>query len=252
MAFDPGLFALLAAPFIGSFVATAAIRIPEGRPIVWTRSRCPNCDHALSAISLVPVLSWLLLAGRCRHCATRISAYYPITEITAFGLAVWAAVTVPDRLVLPSCLLGWTLLTLVITDLRARILPDMLTLAVAFIGIVTTAIYMPLNLLDHALACLIGFALAWIIAKGYRRLRGREGLGMGDVKLIGSTGAWVGVFGLHSVILIAAFTGLVSAVAYGVYRRDFDAINSMHIPFGPFLAIGVWLTWLYGPLKIGG
>jgi leader peptidase (prepilin peptidase) / N-methyltransferase len=234
------------APFAGSFLGALVLRLPEGRPVLAGRSACPHCRAVLGARDLVPLLSWLLALGRCRHCRALLGAFYPGTELAALGVALWAALVVPAWLLWSTCMLGWTLLALALLDHRHLILPDIVTLPLIPLGLAVAWIAAADALLPHALAAALGFAAFAAIAWLYRRLRRREGLGMGDAKLLAAAGAWVGPLGLPGVVLLGAATALAVALARGIARGRLRAVD--HVPFGPYLAFGLWLVWLYGPL----
>src|SRR4051794_31738374 len=121
---------ILLAPFIGSFLLTIVLRYPRFEGLVFGRSACPECNATIGVRDLVPLLSWLILGGRCRRCAAWIGWQYPMAEIAAAAIAIWAATTVSGWLLWVSCALGWSLLTLSLIDLRTYRLPDFLTLPV--------------------------------------------------------------------------------------------------------------------------
>ena len=134
------VWAIIAAPFIGSFLGVLIQRLPAGMPVAWARSACPHCGKQLSAADLVPVASWLASGGRCRYCATPLGIFYPGIEIAALGVAVWAAVALPDPLLIwAGCLLGWSLLAAATVDSRHLILPDILILPLTPAGILLHA-----------------------------------------------------------------------------------------------------------------
>lgn len=244
----PGwLWPVLASPFIGSFLGVLVKRVPEGRPVVAGRSACDECGHKLEPLDLIPIASWLVLQGRCRHCGANITAQPLLIELGALLVAVWAA-SVSDGLPLwAGCILGWTLLTLAAIDFRDGILPDVLTLPLIVLGLGATYLLTPWALLDSAIGAVAGFVLFAAIRWLYRRLRGREGLGLGDAKLLAAGGAWLGWDGLPSVVLIGAGAGLVLALIMS--RRGGEQLTlNQRIPFGPALCLGIWLVWLYGPL----
>lgn len=243
----PGwLWPVLASPFIGSFLGVLVKRLPEGRPVVGGRSACDECGRKLEPLDLIPIASWLALQGRCRHCGANITAQPLIIELGALLVAVWAA-SVSDGLALwAGCALGWTLLTLAAIDFRDGILPDVLTLPLILIGLVATYFLSPWQVSDNAIGALAGFAVFALIRWLYRRLRGREGLGLGDAKLLAAAGAWVAWDGLPSVVLIGAAAGL--ALALVMSRRGGQLTLNQRIPFGPALCLGTWLVWLYGPI----
>jgi len=228
---------LLTASAIGSFLGVVIRRLPEERPILWARSQCESCGAVLTGRDLVPLLSWLLAGGRCRHCGRPLGCFYPAVEIAALMVAVAAlAVDGMPRAAL-DCLLGWWLLALAGIDLRVWLLPDLLTLPLIAAGLAAAATLDPRSLLDRALQA---------IAALYRTVRRREGLGGGDAKLLAAAGAWVGATALPQVILLAALTALAAAGAMrlgGVRLQLHSAL-----PFGPFLALGTWILWLAGPI----
>lgn len=243
---DPALPAvLLAAPFIGSFLGTLVLRLPAGAPVLLARSACPRCGARLGAAELVPLLSWVAQRGRCRHCDAPIPRFYPTIELAALGVALWAASVAEGAALLASCLLGWALLTLAATDRREFLLPDALTLPLLALGLAATAWLDPAGLADHALGAALGWlgfaALAW----AYRMLRGREGLGAGDAKLLAAGGAWIGWAGLPGAVLAASLLGLGEALARRL--RQGPGAEAAPIAFGAWLALGIWLVWLYGP-----
>ncbi len=235
----PDLIPILAAPFIGSFLGVLIRRLPEGRPVALARSACPACGVALAAQDLVPLLSYAALRGRCRRCGAAIGRFHPAIELAAMAVAGWAAWADPDR-VWADCLLGWGLLALAWIDWEHFRLPDALNLPLIPAGLLAAWIEDPDALLDRALAAVLGYALFRGVAWSYRRLRGREGLGQGDAKLLAVAGAWLGIAGLPDVLLIAALSGIGLA-----FTRGRQALAGAPIPFGPALALGIWLVRLY-------
>jgi leader peptidase (prepilin peptidase)/N-methyltransferase len=239
------LLPALAAPFVGSFLGVLIARLPVGLPVAMARSHCENCHRTLTPIDLVPVLSYAALRGRCRTCRAPIGRQHLAIELTATGVALWAmlADSGADRIWI-DCGLGWTLLTLGWIDWQHLRLPDMLTLPLLLAGLMVAWIEVPAGVPDHALGALAGYlgfaALAWT----YRAIRRRDGLGMGDAKLLAAAGAWLGWAALPHVVLIAALCGIAFAVAAAWRRGQFDA--AVAIPFGPCLALAIWLGRLYG------
>lgn len=244
------IFLILAAPFVGSFLAVLIVRLPEGRPWALARSACPACDRRLGPRDLIPLLSWLLSRGRCRYCGARIGVFYPAVEMAALLIAVWAASQFSGWLLVASCVLGWCLLALAVIDQRHGILPDELTLPLVPLGLVVAWFLNPDFLWAHVLGAALGFAAFAAIAWAYRRLRGMDGLGLGDAKLLAAAGAWLSWSGLASVVLL----GAVSALAVVLLRALFGASISAkeRIAFGPYLCLAIWVVWLYGPLTFGG
>ncbi len=243
----PGwLWPVLASPFIGSFLGVLVARLPEGRPVVGGRSGCDHCGHPLGPLDLVPIVSWLALRGHCRHCGAKIGALPLVIELGAVLVALWVA-SVSDGLALwAGCVLGWVLLALAAIDFRDGILPDILTLPLIALGLAATYFLAPWQMLDSAIGAAAGFAIFASVRWLYRRLRGREGLGLGDAKLLAASGAWVTWTGLPSVVLIAAAAGL--GLALVMHLRGERLTFSQRLAFGPALCLGTWLVWLYGPI----
>lgn len=243
------LILLLAAPMIGSFLGLLAIRLPGGEPVLAGRSRCRSCGRTLGARDLVPVLSWLLGRGRCRHCGAALSSLYPGIELAALAIAAWSISMLPGWLAWAGAGFGWALLVLAVIDARDFLLPDVLTLPLAAAGLAVAWLVHPPALADHLIGGLAGAGSFALIAWLYRRIRRRDGLGWGDVKLFGALGCWTGWQGVPTILLFAALTGLIWVVALRLTGRKLTA--GTHLPFGPFLCWAGWLVWLYGPLTFG-
>lgn len=241
---------LIVAPFVGSFLGVVVLRLPVGEPVLLDRSRCPACGRTLAAVDLVPLISWIILRGRCRTCQARLGLFYPAIEGAAVLVALWTAASVPPGAVLwLSCGLGWTLLTLAVIDARDLLLPDALTLPLIAAGIgVALWIGVP-SPMDHLIGAAAGGLVPVALRALYFRVRHREGLGLGDAKLLAAAGAWVGWQGLIGVVLIGSTIALVATLTLAVIERRLD--RQREIPFGPFLCLGFWLVWLYGPIVVG-
>lgn len=243
----PALAVIAAAPFIGSFLGLMVYRLPRRGALVWTRSLCPACGTRLGLADLLPVASWLALAGRCRHCRAPISPAYPVIELAATLVALWSVWIVPFPGLLWSCALGWILIVLAAIDLATLTLPDRLTLPLGLAGLAFAGLTGGLSAgLWHLTAAAAGFLAIEGLNAGYRALRGRDGLGRGDAKLAAAAGAWVGLAGLPTVLLAAAICALTAVVTMRASGRPIAAATAL--PFGPALAVGLWLVWLYGPL----
>lgn len=235
---------------VGSFVNLAAMRLPRDEPIAWARSRADCCGVVLSPGELVPVISWLVQRGRCARCGERIAARHPLVELAGAGIGVWAGLAAGSPLLAGlSALFGWQLLLIALVDAEAFWLPDRLTLPLLATGLGAAALLPERALVDAVIGAAAGFAVLWAVAAAYRRLRDREGLGGGDPILFGALGAWVGWMGLPSVLLWACAAGLSWVGARALTRRPLG--DGEPLPFGPFLVVGGWLTWLHGPLGLG-
>lgn len=239
---------LIVAPFIGSFLGVLIRRLPESRPIGWARSTCDACGATLSAGELLPLVSWLWLGGRCRHCGHLLGWFYPGIELGAAAVAAISIIVDGAAQAWLDCLLGWWLLTLAWIDLRHWVLPDLLTLPLLILGLVAAAAWDPNGLADRAAAVALGYIALRGIAWAYRRLRRREGLGEGDAKLFGAAGAWLGTAALPQVVLLAALAALAAAAGAGLAGIRLRTHSAL--PFGPFLAVAIWIIWLFGPMPV--
>jgi leader peptidase (prepilin peptidase)/N-methyltransferase len=240
--------ALLAAPFVGSFLGVVAARWDRPLVIVLGRSACPLCGAALGVRDLIPVLSWLAGRGRCRHCNGAIALRYPIIEVAALAVAAWAAAAVPPPMLWPAVALGWILLALALTDIENFVLPDFLTLPLLAFGLVESWVYEP----DAIAARLVGAAAGGFFVLGlraaYLRIRGIEGIGLGDAKLLAAAGAWTGWQGLPTVLLLSALLALVIVAWQARGRRNLSLTD--RVPYGAYLCFAIWVVWIHGPLGI--
>src|SRR5947207_14125134 len=167
----PVLVMLLVAPVIGSFLGAMAIRMPEGRPVMWGRSQCVSCGRALSASELVPIASFLWLKGRCHSCGAAIGAFPLAMEIAAIVLVAWAALSTSGTIFLASCVFGWALLLLAAIDWRVQLLPDIVTLPLLLAGFVASFL-LPLGpWRDHEIGGAAGFVALPLLASLPRRAR---------------------------------------------------------------------------------
>jgi len=237
---------VLVAPFIGSFLGLLIQRLPEGSPIARGRSRCNICGTTLRARDLVPILSWLTAGGRCRYCRQPLGWFYPGVELSALTVPLAAVLIDRGQGAWLDCLLGWWLLALGWIDLRSWLLPDALTLPLIIAGLAAAFLFNPDQLTERALGAALGYSSLVAIAALYRALRGREGLGGGDAKLLAASGAWLGAAALPQVILFAALSAL--AAAAGLRLAGIRLGIHSALPFGPFLALATWVLWLLSPI----
>ena len=243
-----GWGALLVAPFVGSFIGVVVRRVPEGRPVAWTRSRCEHCGAVLRARDLVPLYSWLAARGRCRYCGHSLAGFYPGIELAAFAIAFAALAFDGGTEAWLDCVFGWWLLALGWIDIRRWLLPDVLTLPLVVTGLAVAVAFDPEQLTERALGAALGYLGLRAVALAYRALRGREGLGHGDAKLLAASGAWVGAMALPQVVLGAAVSALIAAAGLRFAGVKLSAGSAL--PFGPFLALATWLVWLFGPVPM--
>lgn len=256
-----GLFGLL----FGSFANVLIWRIPRGGSIVSPPSHCPRCEHSIRWYDNIPVVSWVLLRGRCRDCGQPISWRYPVVEVCSGLLWVlagaWWGVSFATPLAVAFLYL---LLVLSVIDLDTRRLPTPLVATLAVVGAaaavaaqVTGLSFGPLVglaatgwLAQPVLAAAVGFAAgagtSIAIAMVYRMMRGREGLGFGDVRLLGAMGLVLGPFVLLAYAL-GNILGVMVGLPQALLARRGGPLSARSIPFGPFLALGGVLTALWGP-----
>jgi leader peptidase (prepilin peptidase)/N-methyltransferase len=232
----------------GSFIAAVSVRLPRDEDIVIARSRCRGCDQILRPWELAPLLSWLALRGRCARCHTRISPRYPLIELGGAVVGVWSGLSGGSWLaVAATAVLGWQLLLIAIIDGENFWLPDVLTWPLVATGLAAAAVLAGWDAgLTHLIGAFAGFCALWVFGRLYQAIRKREGLGGGDPFLFAGAGAWLGWLGLPRVLLWACAVGLSLVFVMLVIRRTVSPAEKL--PFGVFLAIGIWLTWLYGPL----
>ena len=234
---------LLLAPFVGSFLGVVIRRLPRGLPVALDRSRCEACGRTLAVRELVPIMSYVWQGGRCRACRARIAPMHLGVELAAIGLALWAALAADPPLLWPSCALCWTLLALAWIDWDHMRLPDALTLPLLVAGLAVTYWLDPAAAGEHAAAAALGYLALRGLAVAYRALRGREGLGAGDAKLLAAAGAWVGIAALPHIVLGGALLGILLALALRL--RGHAVTRATAVPFGPGLCAALWLAWLY-------
>ncbi|PVM82276.1 prepilin peptidase [Caulobacter endophyticus] len=240
------LAAIVLGPFVGSFIGLLTLRLPAERPWAAGRSACDGCGRKLSPLDLIPILSFAALRGRCRSCGAAIPRRYLLLELACLGIGAWSATSFIGPMALATAVLGWWLLLLATIDAEHFWLPDMLTLPLGVVGFAVSILVLREPVWTPVLGAAVGFGSLWLLAFAYKRLRGREGLGGGDPRLLGAIGAWTGWSALPSVVVWAGLAGISVALAQLVLRRR--VTMDQRLPFGVFLAIGAWLTWLLGPL----
>ena len=257
---------------LGSFLNVVILRLPRrlewqwqrdsrevlGEPeaydppppgIVVERSHCPHCRHQLSWYENIPVFSWLALRGKCRACKAPISMQYPLVELLTavlmvacvwrfgFGWQGFGAMVLTGFLVALSGI-----------DLRTQLLPDQLTLPLMWLGLIAAAdnLYMPTK--PALLGALAGYLSLWTVWWLFKQVTGKEGMGHGDFKLLAAMGAWFGLHGILPTILLSSLVGAIIGSIW-LYARGRD--RATPIPFGPYLAIAGWITFLWGENLVG-
>jgi leader peptidase (prepilin peptidase) / N-methyltransferase len=252
---------------VGSFLNVCIHRIPEDRSVVSPGSQCPRCETPIAWYDNVPVLSWLLLGGRCRHCAAPIAVRYPLVEVLGGLLAVaalWRLGPTPMGVVAFAFTAALLLITFI--DFDHFFIPDEVSLPGIAIGLGVSLLPGGIGLPDAVVGAALGGGLLWLVAWGYERSTGVEGMGFGDVKLLAMIGAFLGWQALPVVLLVASITGSLAGVLAIFGRRGRAGLRRVRrtlgpratvpfirrrarttaIPFGPFLALGA-LVALYAP-----
>ena len=227
---------------VGSFVAALVLRWTADRSVIRGRSACDNCGRTLAAIDLVPVLSFLALQGRCRTCHAPIDRRHLALEVLAVTIGVVAGLTSPGPAGAAGAVFGWLLLALGALDLAAFWLPDRLTATLAAVGLASGLAGFAPNLEERLWGGIAGFGVLWLVGEGYRRFRGREGLGGGDPKLLGAIGLWLGWRMLPAVLLVASLIGL--GVVMGAALRGRPMARDAALPFGVFMAAAAYPAWV--------
>lgn len=208
------------------------------------RSACPSCNHQITAIENIPVISYLFLKGKCSRCKTKISPRYPLIElftgvlslVVAFQFGVtWQAVL--------ALILTWALITLTFIDFDTMLLPDSIVLPILWLGLFCNSEMIFTNLHNAVIGAIAGYLSLWSIYWAFKLITGKEGMGYGDFKLFALIGAWLGWQYLPLTILLSSVVGAVIGIALMINRsKD----TTMAIPFGPYLAIAGWIALMWG------
>lgn len=242
--FVPLVMGIVGAMF-GSFLNVCILRWPREESVVRPPSRCPGCTQPIRWYDNIPVLSWLLLRGRCRHCQTRISIQYPLVEL-GNGL-IWAfmgwsfgwSLTAVTGAVFCTILLGITM-----TDAREYIIPDEFSLGGLVIGILFSLPGGFTTIANALIGAAAGFALLWVVGALGTRMFKEEAMGGGDIKMMAMVGAFVGWQGVLLTVFVGALLGTLVFVPLSFLGRK------RLVPFGVFLSVGAAATWLVGPTVI--
>ncbi len=229
---------------VGSFLNVVIHRVPRRASIVRPGSACPACGEPIRWYDNIPVVSWIVLRARCRRCGAPISVRYPAVELAGAIVAlasVWRwGWTVAGA---EAALFGWVSVALALIDLEHRILPDVMTLPSLAAGLAFSLAGGIARPVDSLLGAVVGAAIPATLIVVYRRLKGVEGMGWGDVKYLGAIGAVVGVMACLKVLVLAAVAGAVTGIALIAMGRG---SRETELPFGTFLAAAT-LLWLYVP-----
>jgi leader peptidase (prepilin peptidase)/N-methyltransferase len=246
-------------PSADDSAATASLMQAAHEPLTLStpRSACPSCKAPIKAWQNIPVVSWLVLRGRCASCQAKISLRYPLVELATGLLSAWVAWHFGFG-VAAACGLGvtWALIALTGIDIDHQLLPDGITLPLMWAGLLAAVIVgpiagspIPVSVRDAIIGAAAGYVSLWLVFHAFRLITGKEGMGFGDFKLFAALGAWLGWKLLPLVILLSAATGAVLGIAMIVLRgRD----RSAPMPFGPYLAAAGWIAMMYGDVLVNG
>lgn len=238
LAIVAGLFGLL----IGSFLNVCIVRLPADQSVVTPRSRCPTCGTPVEWRDNIPVLSWLLLGGKCRSCRAPISILYPLVELTV-GL-LWAAVALRYGVGIEgvkAALFGTLLLGIALTDAREYIIPDEFTWGGLILGLIISAAGGFQALLWALFGAAVGFAILWLVGLVGKAVFKEEAMGGGDIKMMAMVGSFLGWQGVLLTIFLGALAGSAIFLPLALVGRK------KLVPFGVFLALGAAVTYLVGP-----
>ena len=235
----------------------AAPSPPDHFTLVAPRSACPVCKAPIKAWQNIPLLSWLILGGRCAACKAKISVRYPLVELATGLLSAWVAWHFGFGAATACALVvTWALIALTGIDMDHQLLPDSITLPLLWAGLLAAVLIgrhagapLPVSPREAIIGAAAGYTSLWLVYHAFRLITGKEGMGYGDFKLLAALGAWLGWRVLPLVILLSAATGAVIGVLLIVLRgRD----RAAPMPFGPYLAAVGWLTMMYGDAVVNG
>ncbi len=226
---------------VGSFLNVCILRLPAEQSVVHPPSRCPRCGSGVRWFDNIPVLSWLLLRGKCRHCRNPISAQYPLIELaTAVIWAGMAGMFGNELDALRGALFLTLLLGIAMTDAREYIIPDEFSIGGLLLGLGLSLVYGMPGLRDAAIGAAVGFVVLWLVAWLGKRAFRKEAMGGGDIKMMAMVGAFVGWKGVFLTIFLGSVAGTLIFGPLALIGRKKD------VPFGIFLALGAAITFLAG------
>ena len=266
---DPALFALCArilGLLVGSFLNVVIYRLPlmlerewaaqcaelrgeaapQAEPLTLSRprSRCPQCAHPISALENIPVISWLVLCGRCKGCGAPISPRYPLVEGATAGLFVLAALHFGFGAA-GLAAMGFIAALVALTgiDCDTQLLPDDITLPLLWLGLGFNLFGVFTDIASAVIGAMAGYFSLWLVYWGFKLVTGKEGMGYGDFKLLAALGAWLGWQMLPLTILLSSLVGAVIGIGLMIFARHG---RNVPIPFGPYLAIAGLIALLWG------
>ena len=212
--------------------------------LIFPGSSCPSCQHKITALENIPVISYLFLKGRCSSCNVKISLQYPIIEMfTGLATAYVAWHFGFSLQTLFAVFFTWALICLSVIDLEHSLLPDDITLPFMWLGLACNTFGVFTDINSSLIGAMLGYAILWIVFISFKTVTGKEGMGYGDFKLLALLGAWLGWQSLPLIILLSSITASVIGLAMIIFKgRD----KAAAFPFGPYLAIAGWITLIWG------
>ncbi|MGD8279025.1 MAG: prepilin peptidase [Gemmatimonadota bacterium] len=244
------MFAFVLGTLIGSFLNVCIYRWPAELSVIRPRSRCPACSAAIAGYDNIPILSYLVLRGRCRHCGAPISIQYPVIEL-ATGL-IWLAAAIRFGVSVDaasSAIFLTLVLGIAMTDAKEMVIPDQFSLGGTVIGLGLAAIPGGMPLVDSIIGAAGAYLLFWLVKLGAEKLFRKPALGVGDIHMMAMVGAFLGIGGALLTILLGAVLGLVIGVPILMRRRGLQPLGS-YMPLGTFLALGAAIAHGWGPVII--
>jgi leader peptidase (prepilin peptidase)/N-methyltransferase len=238
------IISIIFGAMVGSFLNVCIYRLPKEESIVWPRSHCPTCKKTIRFYDNIPLVSYLLLRGRCRHCKGSISFQYPLVEgITALSSFLLIMKFGPSLSYLFYFALVAALIVITVIDLYHQIIPDVISLPGIGVGLLTSLVIPQITFFNSLMGILLGGGSLFLVATLYEWIFKREGMGGGDVKLLAMIGAFLGWKAVILTILLSSLIGSITGILMMILKgKDFKYA----IPFGPFLSLGAVIALFYG------
>jgi leader peptidase (prepilin peptidase)/N-methyltransferase len=232
------IFSFLFGLAIGSFLNVCIYRIPLKKSLVYPPSSCPQCGERIRFYDNIPIISYIVLLGRCRRCGKPISIGYPLVELITGLLSLFLFVRYGlSHQYFLLLIFSASLIVISIIDLRHQIIPDIISLPGIVIGLLISLIFKDIKWYDSLIGAIAGGGILYILAEGYFLLTGKDGMGGGDIKLLAMIGAWMGWRAIPQIILISSFTGIIiGGTALLLTKKGMQT----KIPFGPFLVLAAF------------
>jgi len=238
------IFAFIFGAVVGSFLNVCICRLPKSESVVFPPSHCPTCDYRIPWYDNVPIISYLILRGKCRSCKARISIQYPLVELVTALLTLFLFMRFgPTFVFLVLFLFCSAMVVVTFIDLEHQIIPDVISLPGIVAGFIFSFFIPQIGWLNSLIGIVVGGGSLWLVASGYELLTKKEGMGGGDIKLLAMMGAFFGWKAIPFIIFVSSLVGSVIGVTVMLIRKK-DA--KLAIPFGPFLALGAVLYIFFG------